>query len=273
MISSLDFTALDFETATSEHESICQVGLVSVKNGIITKKYSSLVKPPKNKFAYSNINVHRIEPYMTHNAPNFKNIWAEIKDFIINQHVVCHNANFDLKKLEKTLCYYGIPIPNYTHTCTFKIFGKKLDKCCLEFGIEFNEHHDALEDALACSKLFLKYKEKNGIIIQQNKNQKIYENKKIDSIDLVPNFEIKNTNNPFYKKKVVFTGDLNCFSRKEAAHVLKELGADVNTSISKKTDIVILGNTPGPSKMKKILELNIKSINEPEFLKLLNLDH
>ncbi len=79
----------------------------------------------------------------------------------------------------------------------------------------------------------------------------------------------------FYKKKVVFTGILEKFpDRDKIASVLRQYGADVNGSISKKTDIVIKGAGAGPSKMKKIAELkeqgvDIKVWNEAEFLHVL----
>lgn len=79
----------------------------------------------------------------------------------------------------------------------------------------------------------------------------------------------------FYKKKVVFTGILEKFpDRDEIASILRQYGADVNGSISKKTDIVIKGAGAGPSKMKKIQELqeqgcSIRVIEEPEFIEIL----
>ena len=42
------FTAIDFETAQGYRWSICQVGLVHVENGIITKEINILVQPPNN---------------------------------------------------------------------------------------------------------------------------------------------------------------------------------------------------------------------------------
>ena len=79
----------------------------------------------------------------------------------------------------------------------------------------------------------------------------------------------------FYKKKVVFTGTLENFpDRDEIASIIRQYGADVNGSISKKTDIVVKGAGAGPSKMKKIQELQeqgfvIRVIEEPEFMELL----
>lgn len=87
--------------------------------------------------------------------------------------------------------------------------------------------------------------------------------------------EVENKNTTFFKKKVVFTGNLVNFpNREEIASLLRKYGADVNGSISGKTDIVIKGDGAGPSKMKKIQDLQAKDspirvIEEPEFLKIL----
>ncbi|RIJ45826.1 hypothetical protein D1614_21195 [Maribellus luteus] len=265
----LNFTALDFETATSEHNSVCQVGLVVVHEGVIEKKFSALIKPPENEFAYHNIRVHKIEPHITQNAPTFDLIWKDISKYFENQLIVCHNANFDLLKLESTLDFYNVPIPKYSYACTMEIFGGKLDKCCTEQNIEFHNHHDALADAEACAKLFLKFLQNKGEYTPPTKTSVPFAENKIEKNDLRPNFDIENTDNPFYKKKVVFTGDLSNFNRKEAAHIVKLLGADVNTSISKKTDFVIIGKNPGPSKIEKISNLGIPTISEDDFLKML----
>lgn len=263
-----DFTALDFETATSENNSICQIGLVVVNNGVIAKKYESLIQPPGNEYLFHNIRVHKIEPYMTQNISDFSEIWSEIETYISNKHIVCHNAKFDLSKLAGTLEFYNLPIPDYTFSCTLELLGGSLKKCCDEKQIELNNHHNALSDAEACAKLYLKYLQEKGEIELQPEATP-FGSKKVERIDLKPDFNIENKSSPFYRKKVVFTGDLLAFQRKEAAHKIKLLGADVNTSISKRTDFVIIGNNPGPAKMVKIEKLGIPVISEEEFLKML----
>jgi len=66
----------------------------------------------------------------------------------------------------------------------------------------------------------------------------------------------------------VFTGELNSLTRSEAQEKVRELGGEVSESISKKTDYLVVGENPG-SKFKKAQEMNIKIINETEFLNLL----
>lgn len=84
--------------------------------------------------------------------------------------------------------------------------------------------------------------------------------------------EVEDTSHLFYKKKVVITGTFEKFPfREEMAKLLHEVGADVNSSISKKTDYVIVGESAGPKKLEKIENLGIPTISEVEFLKLFNL--
>ena len=86
---------------------------------------------------------------------------------------------------------------------------------------------------------------------------------------------MENKETPFFMKRVVLTGNLETFPARETiAEVLKVYGADINTSISKRTDIVIVGKGAGPSKMQKIEELqaqghNLRVIEEPELLSIM----
>lgn len=148
-----NFTAIDFETAHGKRWSICQVGLVRIENGSITKTINRLICPPDNFYFYRNIEIHGITPARTKTAPNFSAVWAEIQPFIQEQTVVAHNGAFDFSCLAQTLDYFGIAQPVYNKQCTYKIYKKKLADLCLEHKIELN-HHDALSDALACAELY-----------------------------------------------------------------------------------------------------------------------
>ncbi|TVY09393.1 NAD-dependent DNA ligase LigA [Paenibacillus cremeus] len=80
---------------------------------------------------------------------------------------------------------------------------------------------------------------------------------------------IANEDNPFFGKTVVLTGTLTAMGRDECAKKLEKLGAKVTGSVSKKTDIVIAGESAG-SKLTKAQELGIRIIdNEEELLQLL----
>jgi DNA ligase (NAD+) len=76
------------------------------------------------------------------------------------------------------------------------------------------------------------------------------------------------TEGPLTGKTVVMTGGLSSLSRDEATEALKEAGAKVTASVSKKTDFVIVGENPG-SKHDKAVQLGVKTIDENELLELL----
>lgn len=73
---------------------------------------------------------------------------------------------------------------------------------------------------------------------------------------------------PLAGKTFVLTGTLSTFSRSEAEEALRNLGARAASSVSKKTDYVVVGEDPG-SKYEKALELGVKILNEEEFVSLL----
>ena len=84
--------------------------------------------------------------------------------------------------------------------------------------------------------------------------------------------DIKDTSHFFYQKKVVITGTFEKFPfREEMAKLLYNVGADINSSISKRTDYVIIGENAGPKKLEKIEELGIETIDEKRFLEIFNL--
>jgi len=68
-------------------------------------------------------------------------------------------------------------------------------------------------------------------------------------------------------KIVVFTGTLVTMTRPEAKAVAESLGARVTDSVSKKTDLVVLGADAG-SKAKKAAELGVRTATEEEWRRL-----
>ena len=158
------FTAIDFETATGYRNSICQVGLVRVENGIITQEINLLVQPPDNYYWNRFTDIHGIAARDTLNALTFDKIWHQIAHYIKDQNVVAHNGfGFDFPVLDKTLLHYGLTIPNYTKFCTYKIYRSNLATLCEEHDIPLN-HHDALSDAKACGELWLRRLKKQNTI-------------------------------------------------------------------------------------------------------------
>ncbi len=70
-------------------------------------------------------------------------------------------------------------------------------------------------------------------------------------------------------KKIIFTGELESFSRDQASELARKQGADIISSVSKNTHFVVAGDNPG-SKYAKAVALGVKIISEKEFKEMLN---
>jgi DNA ligase (NAD+) len=68
-------------------------------------------------------------------------------------------------------------------------------------------------------------------------------------------------------KTVVLTGTLSSYTRDEAKQRIEELGGRVSSSVSAKTDYVVVGVDAG-SKLDKAKKLGVKTLDEEEFQKL-----
>jgi DNA ligase (NAD+) len=94
----------------------------------------------------------------------------------------------------------------------------------------------------------LKKLQKNGVEILQAKRERI--------------------SDAFTGKTFVFTGALSRFTRQSAEEAVKARGGRAASSVSKKTDFVVVGANPG-SKAQKAKELGVKILSEEEFARML----
>ena len=70
-------------------------------------------------------------------------------------------------------------------------------------------------------------------------------------------------------KNFVVTGSLESLSRQEIEELVRRLGGNASSSVSKNTDYVIAGKDPG-SKLDKAKQLGVKIINETEFKRIIS---
>jgi DNA ligase (NAD+) len=70
-------------------------------------------------------------------------------------------------------------------------------------------------------------------------------------------------------KAIVLTGGLDNFTRDEAVRAIEARGGRVTSSVSKKTDYVVVGVDPG-SKAAKAAEVGVPTLDEAAFQRLLS---
>ena len=159
-----NFVAIDVETANNHRTSICAVGAVKVIDGAIAGSFYRLVRPQPNfYFRHFTDNIHGISRAMTDDAPDFGELWPELKDFIGELPLVAHNATFDCSCLKATARAYGIEWPEPEFLCTLQAARRTCPKTLCGshslpyvadfLGIPFSNHHNALADAEACAKI------------------------------------------------------------------------------------------------------------------------
>lgn len=306
-----DFIAIDFETASPETNSACSVGIVAVKDLCITEKFYSLIRPWSMYFAEGNINVHGITPDMVQDAPTMDQLWPQISKFF-SEHipVVAHNAAFDMSVLKNSLQH---ELPDFYYVDTIHMAAplvegsKSLDHCADCMGISLEHHHNALDDAYVCAQIanralyearcvtLWEYLAKNGLIYSAHRFSELRAIKRIGfqgkssqkHFETVSPKDIQRTVKeidvtcPLCNASIVFTGELT-FSRQEAMQIAVNCGAVVRTSVSKKTNYLVVGKQDKTlvgedglsTKEEKAYALNeagvgsIKIIGEEEFLKL-----
>ncbi|NIA29195.1 MAG: NAD-dependent DNA ligase LigA, partial [Actinobacteria bacterium] len=71
-------------------------------------------------------------------------------------------------------------------------------------------------------------------------------------------------------KIFVFTGALQTCTRHEAQYLVEKLGGRASSSVSKKTDFVVIGENPG-SKAEKARNLGVRVLTEDEFRQMVGL--
>ena len=156
----LDFTAIDFETANSSSASACSVGLVKVRDGRVVDKTGWLIKPPLGHDAFTewNTRIHGIMAVDVVDALLWSEQLADLVDFAGGDHLVAHNAGFDMGVINGGCAASFIETPSFSYACSLQIARKtysldsyKLPVAAMAAGFEDFAHHDALADAEACA--------------------------------------------------------------------------------------------------------------------------
>ena len=160
-----DFAAIDFETANEQASSVCSVGVVVVRGGVITDSFYSLIHPEPEYYQWFCRQVHGLGPEDTDDAPVFPRVWERIAPMVGDLPLVAHNARFDERCLKAVFRVYRMDYPDYrfydTLLASRRHFGPQLPDHQLQTvaaacGYDLRHHHHALADAEACAYIALK---------------------------------------------------------------------------------------------------------------------
>ena len=161
---SLDFTAIDFETANSNSASACSVGLVKVRDGVVVDETGWLIRPPAGYDSFNewNTRIHGIMAPDVAGALLWSEQLADLVAFADGDALVAHNAGFDMGVIKAACAASYLDCPDFSYMCSLRVARKtynldsyRLPVAAMAAGFESFHHHDALDDSRACAAIMV----------------------------------------------------------------------------------------------------------------------
>jgi len=308
VMSSLSYCAIDFETANEHRGSPCAVGLTRVEGGQVTESVVYLMRPPEEVDYFEDFNValHGITPSMVKKQPRFAERLPEILEFAKGHPLVAHNAAFDLGVIADAARLSGGDVPSLDFACTlvlarktYNLLSYRLPFVAEAAGVKIENHHDPADDAHAAAEILLAIAEHHGAgdfeaLCDATKckmgrltdsSRQGFVSAGAQKLQLPGANPDADPSHPLYGSEIAFTGALLTMSRQQAFDLVAQIGAQPETTVTKKTDFLVLGQQdptrlkPGAelsSKAKKAEELRAKGqrielLGEDDFLRMISL--
>jgi DNA polymerase III subunit epsilon len=170
-----EYVCLDCETSglNPKKDEILSIGAVHIKENkiLMRKTFNIFLKPSKNINAES-IKIHHIRPVDLENGQDPKEAIFQLLEFIGSRPIVGYYIKFDVAIISKyTKEFIGIKLPNETievssmyyktrkKSSDYQFIDLKFDTILKNLNIPSLGKHDALNDAIMTSMMFLKLKD------------------------------------------------------------------------------------------------------------------
>ena len=288
-----DFTVIDIETTglSPKDNEIIELGAVKYRDGEIVSQYQQLINPGTS-IPQSITKLTGITDDMVRDAPAFDESVDGFLAFIGDDLLLGHNTNFDINFIYDACVACGHdPIKN-DFVDTMRISKKmhpeypnhKLQTLTKELGVDDKGHHRSVADCIMTAECFLRMLSENPSFFEMSGDAKwrTRRDHNVKIKEIVPDDEASARETPLTGKSIVFTGELT-ISRREAMQMAVNAGAVIKSSVSSKTDylvvgkqdIALVGEDGLSTKEEKAYALNesgkghVQFLNESEFLELL----
>ncbi|HMJ17979.1 MAG TPA: UvrD-helicase domain-containing protein [Gemmatimonadaceae bacterium] len=156
-----DFTTVDLETTDRDRAraEIVEIAAVRVRDGKITDRFQSLVKP-RVSISEGALKKHKLDAKALESAPFFEEVWPAFREFCGSDVCVAHNGyHFDfpiLRRMSEALpgadlvTYDTLVLAHELHAG-----GARLEDLARVYGVDPGEAHRALGDCLTLVGVFL----------------------------------------------------------------------------------------------------------------------
>ena len=188
-------------------------------------------------------------------------------------------GNLSIENLKKAILKSkNISLEKFIFSIGIRHIGQENAKVLAAFFISIKEF-SKLFDKGKISQILINLKELDGIgetqiesienFFSNQVNAKI--TKSLINQLTIKNYSRKNISGKFSNKKIMFTGGFDNMSRSEAKSLAESNGGKVLGSVTKKLDILVVGNSkPTKKKIDQAKELKIQIMTEKEWNKMLN---
>jgi DNA polymerase-3 subunit epsilon len=239
----MHFISLDVETANADFSSICQVGIVEFKDGVVLSSWQSLVDP-EDEFSGINISIHGIDECSVIGAPTWPEVYKTLMEKV-GTRIVAHHTAFDRTAISRACVKYNIPANPIQWLDVARVVrrtwpefsqsGYGLKNLSEHFKIKF-KHHDAAEDARAAGLILLNAIRVSGTSIEE------WCTRAYLRFPHNPNdHPAAAANGHLYGERIVFTGSLRIV-RSEATVLAALAGCQVDDNITKHTTLLVVGD-------------------------------
>lgn len=278
------FIALDAETTGLSADVDKIIEIAAIKFDLLSNEhpvFEALINP-NVKVSRKITSITGITNAMLADQETFTDIAQDLKQFIGDLPIVAYNAKFDKGFLDTEFAHVGIQLSNHYHCAlnlakaAFNLPNYKLSTVAEHCNVPLNEAHRAKADAIAAGRVFMRAAVTLGHINEIATKKPFTKSSGADHKAYSPN-----EFGELYGQTIVFTGELS-MTRAEAFEAAAELGLEIKSGVSKKTNYLVVGeqdeNLVGPtgisSKQIKAEALvdegfDIQILDEDEFIELI----
>lgn len=300
---SIDFVAIDFETANFSRGSACAVGVARVRAGRVVEQTEWYIDPPGGPF-FTNSHIHGIDHRHVVGAPSWGASLAMLDRFVAGDDLVAYSG-FDRGVYNAANALHAIERADFRWRNAYTLVRRRypleehglddhrLSTMAEHFDLGDFDHHRAGDDAAMCARIVAHVAATHRIedldALWPAPPARAASTRRYSYRPAAPlpaRNESADPAHPLFSEVVCFSGDLEGFGRKDAQQIVADFGATVSASVTKQTTLVVMGRfVPSmlkhgsslSSKVERAIELRgkgqrVEVIDEPTFLELINLD-
>ncbi len=256
-----------------------------------TKKQDAIRRCTSEGYECEKISVEKIKHFVSREAFNIDGFGKKIVENFCNLKLVKLPQDIfrlDYEKIKKLEGWGDLSVSNLKHSIDEKKI-ISLERFIYSLGIRHigQENAKLLAKHLKSSDNFFKQCQNgqindlvniDGIGETQIKSiKKFFSNKtnlevldELKKVLKIVNVIQNNKNGLLKNKTFMLTGKLNGISRAEAKSLIEKNSGKIISNVGKKLDYLIIGEKPTTKKVNNAKELNIKIVNQEQWLKLLN---